>query len=165
MEEYKKEANCKEYPQSCKYSYSTSYKVKYNSNGKFSIIILDSMYSGGAHGLSLVTTYNFNLKTGRQYKLSDILTTKTKFEKVTKYAKKYMVNHPDLFFPIDFILNDFKVTNSNPVLLYYKWLLPYFSRIRSSPYAAGHPIIKVPSKVYNSETSHQWGSSSSPTDG
>ena len=148
MEEYKKEANCKEYPQSCKYSYSTSYKVKYNSNGKLSIIMLDSMYSGGAHGLSVVTTYNFNLKTGKLYKLSDFLTTKTKFEKVTKYAKKYMVNHPDIFFPKDMISNDFKVTNSTQFYFTTNGFYLIFQEYEVGPYAVGHPIIKVPSKVY-----------------
>ncbi len=149
MEEYKKEANCKEFPTTCNYDYSTSYKVKYNSNGKLSIIMHDYMYSGGAHGLGLATTYNFNLTTGNQYKLSDILTTKTKFEKVTKYAKKYMVNHPDLFFADDFTLHDFKVTKTNPFYFTKNGFYLIFQEYEVAPYAAGNPIIKVPSTVYN----------------
>lgn len=148
MEEYKKEANCKEFPYSCTYSYSTSYKVKYNTNGKLSIIMYDDMYSGGAHGLRYVASYNFNSKTGKLYKLSDILTTKTKFNKVTAYAKKYMVNHSDLFFTDDLTLDNFKVTKDNSFYFTKDGFYLIFQEYEVAPYAAGNPIIKVPNKIY-----------------
>jgi len=148
MEDYKKEANCKEYPSSCAYDYSTSYKVKYNSKGKLSMIVLDRMYSGGAHGLGNVTTYNFNLKTGNQFKLNNILTTQSKFTKVTKYTKKYMANHPTIFFSDDDMLHDFKVTNANSFYFTDNGFYLIFQEYEVAPYAAGNPIIKVPRSVY-----------------
>ena len=148
MDAYKKEANCKRFPYSCSYYYGTSYKVKYNSKEKLSLIMYDDMYSGGAHGLRSVTTYTFNPKMGILYKLSDILTTKTKFEKVTKYAKKYMVNHPTIFFTDAFTLKGFKVTNSNQFYFTNKGFYLIFQEYEVAPYAIGNPIIKVPSTVY-----------------
>lgn len=148
MEEYKKEANCKELPSSCSYKYGTTYKIKYNQNGKLSINMHDYMYSGGAHGLSYVATYNFNLSNGKLYKLSDILTTKAKFEKVTKYAKKYIRNHPKIFFADDTTLHDFKVTNSNQFYFTNKGFYLIFQEYEVAPYAVGNPIIKIPSTVY-----------------
>jgi hypothetical protein len=106
------------------------------------------MYSGGAHGLGFVTTYKFNLQTGKQYKLSEILTSESKFTKVTKYAKKYMINHPDIFFADDVTLNDFKVANTHPFYFTKNGFYLIFQEYEVAPYAAGNPIIKVPSSVY-----------------
>jgi hypothetical protein len=148
MEAYKKDPICKEFPSACAYDYSTSYKVKYNRNGQLSIMMHDWMYAGGAHGLGFVTTYNFNLKTGNLYKLSDILTTKSKFTKVTTYAKKYIKNHPDIFFTDDFILRDFKVTNKNQFYFTNNGFYLIFQEYEVAPYAVGNPTIKVPRSVY-----------------
>lgn len=148
MEDYKKTANCKELPSSCTYDYSTSYKVKYNKWDQLSLIMYDYQYSGGAHGTTFVTTYNFNLKTGKLYKLSDILTSKTKFNKVTNYAKKYILNHPDIFFTDNFILKDFKITNSNSFYITSNGFYLIFQEYEVAAYAVGHPIIKIPNSIY-----------------
>lgn len=146
MEEYKKEANCKENPTSCQYSYATRYQVKYNQNGKLSLLLYDEFYSGGAHGLSYVATYNFNLKTGKLYTISDILTSKTKFKKVTSFAKNYMVHHPEIFFSD--ASKTFKVAPSTQFYFTAKGINLIFQKYEVAPYAAGHPIIKIPTFIY-----------------
>lgn len=148
MEEYKKEADCKKMPFTCQYSYHTSYKIQYNQNGKVSILLYDYMYSGGAHGLTYITAYNFNLKTGKQYTLSSILTSKTKFLKVTKYAKGYMIKHPAIFFVDDYTLENFKVNNSTQFYFTDQGIYLIFQEYEVAPYAAGNPIIQVPRSIY-----------------
>ncbi len=98
MEKYKEEEkeHCKEFPYSCEYSYSTFYEVKFNQDGKLSILLYDATYSGGAHGLEGVTSYNFNTQTGDLYTLKDIVSNEAKFASLTKYAKNYMKQHQEI---------------------------------------------------------------------
>lgn len=48
------------------------YKLKYNQNGLLSLIFLDYQYTGGAHGMTLQSSYTFDLKTGKAYNLQDL---------------------------------------------------------------------------------------------
>ena len=147
MEELQGDPLCKEYPYACQYDYTTSYKVKYNKNGKVSILIFDWMYAGGAHGSGSVTSYNFNLKTGKHYTLSDTLTSKAKYTKVTKYVKSYMSKHPDIFFE-SYLLDDFKVDKNTQFYYTDKGIALIFQEYEVAPYAVGNPVIHVPSTVY-----------------
>lgn len=49
------------------------YKIKYNQNGLISVVFTDYQYSGGAHGITLQKSYTFNIKTGEEYKLCDLM--------------------------------------------------------------------------------------------
>lgn len=148
MEEFKKKGKCKENPQACKYSYITSYEVKHNENGKLSILLFDSTYSGGAHGLTTVTTYNFNLKTGLRYKIKDILSTDRKLELATEYAKQYMKQHSDTFFADEDKLTDFTINQDTQFYFTNNGIELIFQQYEVAPYAAGHPTINVPSSIY-----------------
>lgn len=149
MKACKKDSQYSEYPYICEYTYQTSYNVKYNNNGKLSILVSDYMYTGGAHGSSVATTYNFDLKTGSQHKMSNILTSNTKYTKVTNYAIEYMINHPDIFFADDITLNDFKINKNSQFYFTTNGIYLIFQEYEVAPYSSGNPIIKVPSSVYN----------------
>ena len=148
IQECKKDSMYQEYPYMCNYTYQTSYNVKYNSNEKLSILIFDYMYTGGAHGLGQVTAYNFNLNTGNEYTISHILTTYAKYTQVTKYAKNYMIKHADIFFADDITLDDFKVNKNSQFYFTSNGIYLIFQEYEVAPYAAGNPIIKIPSYVY-----------------
>ena len=148
MEKIKKEGYCTENPTSCNYEYQTSYKVKYNNNGKLSILIYDYVYEGGAHGYGPVTSYNFDLKTGKQYTINNILTSNTKYKKVTNYAKKYMINHPDIFTPGYLSMNEFKIDKNNQFYFTSNGIYLIFQEYEVAPYSSGYPIIKVSSSIY-----------------
>ncbi|MDD4169914.1 MAG: DUF4163 domain-containing protein [Desulfotomaculaceae bacterium] len=49
------------------------YRVKYNQKGLLSIVFMDFQYTGGAHGLTEQSSYTFNLKTGEEYQLKDLV--------------------------------------------------------------------------------------------
>lgn len=49
------------------------YRIKYNQNGLLSLILLNYQYTGGAHGMTKQTSYTFNLKTGEQIALKDLM--------------------------------------------------------------------------------------------
>lgn len=148
MKECKKEPDYDKSSYICEYSYETSYEVEYNNNGKLSILLFDYMYTGGAHGLTIVTTYNFNLKTGKPYTMNNILTSNAKYTKVTKYAKNYMLKHPDIFFTDDFMLDDFKVNKNSQFYFTSNGIYLIFQQYEVAPYSSGHPTIKIPNFVY-----------------
>jgi hypothetical protein len=66
----------------CKYAFNSLYQVKYNKNDKLSIYYSEYTYTGGKKGTSKVTMYNFSLKTGKRYTLSDILHSKKDYQRV-----------------------------------------------------------------------------------
>lgn len=49
------------------------YEVRYNDNGKLSITMTFYVYRGGAHGMTYMRGLTFDLATGREYRLQDIV--------------------------------------------------------------------------------------------
>jgi len=146
MEKFKEEEkeHCKEFPYSCEYSYITRYDVKFNQDGKLSIVMYDATYSGGAHGLEGLQTYNFNAKTGERISLKDIVSSESKFASITEYAKNYMRQHQDIFFE-EKMWEDFAVNDQTQFYFTEGGIDLIFQQYDVAPYAAGHPTISIPS--------------------
>ncbi|MFJ7745388.1 PdaC/SigV domain-containing protein [Peribacillus sp. NPDC097295] len=129
----------------CNYEYMTIYKVKYNQDGKLSILLNDYIYEGGAHGMAVVTSYNFKVSSGKQVKIADILTSKQKYTKVQNYAYKYMSTHDGFYVDKQ---SDVPV-NKNSQFYYSKdGIYLIFQEYDVAPYSAGTPSVKIPSSVY-----------------
>lgn len=146
MEKFKEEEkeHCKEFPYSCEYSYITRFEVKYNQDGKLSILFYDATYSGGAHGHELVAAYNFDTQSGERYTLSDIILDGSKFESLTKYVKNHIKENQDLFFDEE-IIGDFEVNDQTQFYFTESGIDLIFQQYEVAPYAAGHPTISIPS--------------------
>ncbi|KRF63677.1 hypothetical protein ASG99_22190 [Bacillus sp. Soil768D1] len=144
-EKDKNEEWCKDSPYSCQYSYSISYKVKFNQDGKLSILIDDYYYSGGAHGMGYTTSYNFKESSGKQVKISEILTSKVKYTKVQKYAYDYMRKRDSFYVKKQ---SDVPVNKDSQFYYTNGGIYLVFQEYEVAPYAAGHPAVKIPSKVY-----------------
>lgn len=138
---------CWEYPAMCNYDYNLSYKTKYNKGKKLSILYTDYVYSGGAHGLEGVTTYNFNLTNGKRVKLNDILNTKTKRAKVQQYVYNYINKRPQQFFS-DVKRSDIKINNGTQFYYAEDGIYIVFQVYEVTAYAYGNPAVKVPASVY-----------------
>lgn len=145
MEKFKEEdkEHCKEFPYSCEYSYNTRYEVKFNQDDKLSILLYDATYTGGAHGLEGVVSYNFDVQTGDRYTLKDIISDESKFASLTEYAKKYMKENKELFFDEE-IIGDFKVNEQTQFYFTESGIDLIFQQYEVAPYAAGHPTISIP---------------------
>lgn len=147
MEEFQSDPICKQYPSSCSYEYNVSYKVQYNMSGKLSIRISDYQFSGGAHGNSAVTVYNFNLKSGKQYKLTDVVKTKAKLQKVYNYTYNYMAKRPNLFF-VEELKDNLKINSKTQFYFTSGGIILVFQEYEVGPYSSGTPTVKIPSQVY-----------------
>jgi hypothetical protein len=127
------------------YQYDVSYKVKYGTSNQLSLLFYDYQYTGGAHGITAVTSYNFNANTGKQYSLTDIVNTKSKVLKVQKYA--YQALHK--LYP-EFVqkVSDVPVNKNTPFYFTKGGIYLLFQEYDVAPYAAGNPVVKIPDSLY-----------------
>ncbi|MEC2056322.1 DUF4163 domain-containing protein [Peribacillus psychrosaccharolyticus] len=136
---------CKKTPK-CSYSYNTLFQVKYNANGKLSLYYSDYAYTGGKSGKTHVTMYNFDLVTGKHYKIKDILKTSCTYKKVQKYAFAYLSTHKPYS---DTVLKISDVTvNKNTQFSFYKGGIYLVYQEYGTQYDDGTPFIKIPKSVY-----------------
>lgn len=63
------------------YDIDSGYKVTYNSNGVVSVLLMNYVFLGGAHGYSIDTGMTFSLKDGKQIQLSDLLKSNSNYRK------------------------------------------------------------------------------------
>ncbi|WP_312094284.1 DUF3298 and DUF4163 domain-containing protein [Niallia sp.] len=148
MEKMKEDPVCKESPSTCQYEYMTNYQVKYNRNSKLSILFTDYQFTGGAHGNTVITTYNFDLKSGNQLTLDDFLKSDREYEKVTNYALAYMKKHPEIFYSDPSEFADFKVTNETNFYLSDKGIELIFQQYEVGPYVSGNPSVLIPASIF-----------------
>jgi hypothetical protein len=131
----------------CKYSFNSLYQVKYNSNGKLSIYYSEYTYTG--HGKNKVTLYNFDLLTGKQYKINDIIKTSRNYKKAQNYAFKYLSTHKPYSRSIK-QLSDVKVNKNTQFIFTNGGIYLYFTDYKGfvPQYDDGDPFIKIPKTVY-----------------
>jgi hypothetical protein len=131
------------------YEYDMSYEVKYNENNLLSILIYDYMYTGGAHGMSTVTAYNFNVLTGQRLYLSDVAKSQSALNKIKKYVITDLTNRANRGESI-FIeeLSDVEINNQRPFYFIPNGIAIKFYEYEVAPYAAGMPEVKVPYSVF-----------------
>ncbi|SFD36530.1 protein of unknown function [Bacillus sp. OV194] len=141
-----KEELCKKTAR-CKYSFNSLYEVKYNSNGKLSIYYLEYTYTGGSRGKNHVTMYNFDLSTGKQYKLNDILKTSSNYKKVHKYAFKYLSTHEPYSCYVS-KLSDVTVNKNTQFSFSKDGIYLVFQENEIGSYDEVTPFIKIPKSVY-----------------
>ncbi|WP_445491185.1 DUF3298 domain-containing protein [Niallia sp. 03133] len=144
----KKKDFCNDSPSRSQYEYVTNFEVKYNHKNKLSILFNDYQFTGGAHGNTIITTYNFNLQNGDIYTLDDFFTSPQTYKKVTAYEKNYMLKYPDIFYPETKEFYSFTVTNQTSFYFADDGLYLIFQQYEVGPYVSGKPIIKIPTSIY-----------------
>lgn len=131
------------------FEYNMSYEIKYNENNLLSILIYDYSYTGGVHGLTSVTSYNFNVLTGQQLKLGNVAKSQTALNKIKKYAITDLTNRAnrgEMIFKE--FLHDMKINNERPFYFTSNGIVIKFYEYEVAPYAAGMPEVKVPYSVF-----------------
>lgn len=141
----KKNGNCQELM--CNYEYITNYKVKYNDGSKLSILTNNYAYTGGAHGIGYAESFNFTISNGKQMKISDVLTSKSKMNSVQKFAYKYMKNREPFK---HFVTKSSDVKINKDTQFYYNrdGITLVFQEYEVASYADGNPTVLVPYSVY-----------------
>ena len=128
------------------YEYQVSYEVKFNENNLLSIVMNDDIYTGGAHGTTIVTSYNFNILTGQQLFVGDIAKSQTNLNKIKDYAINELSKRDYVF---NEELKNIEINNNRPFYFTQNGIILMFQEYEVAPYAAGRPEVKIPIEVYN----------------
>ncbi len=115
------------------------YRLKYNQNGLLSVVFINYQYTGGAHGLTAQSSHTFNLQTGEEYRLKDLMRSGADYVSFISDAAGREINErirkgilPDYWLePFKSIRDDQDFYLSNNAVVVYFQQYEYF------PYAAG----------------------------
>ncbi|HBI93550.1 MAG TPA: DUF3298/DUF4163 domain-containing protein [Terrisporobacter glycolicus] len=145
-EEYKKEYEISNKESSLpKFIYEaySQYDVTYNENNLVSIPILTYEFTGGAHGMSVLKSFNYNLKSGEELKLKSIFKDNVNYKSIINtYIKKEIKKNNDLYFTGK---EGFKgIDDDQGFYLENDKLVIYFQLYEIAPYYVGIPKFKIP---------------------
>lgn len=114
------------------------YVIKYNQNELLSVVFLNYQYTGGAHGITVLSSLNINLETGEDYRLKDLFksgdyipflnsTIRDEIDKRVEAGR--LSEFTDSPFKTIKEVSDFYLSDSSVVI--------YFQQYEYFPYAAG----------------------------
>ncbi len=124
---------------------TASYELKNNQRGLLSLSLNNYTFAGGAHGLTIIESLNFDVDTGKVYSLDDLFKPSADYEKELSRIIEKQIKVRDI--PI---INEF--TGIKPEQDFYiadKILVIYFQLYDLTPYVYGFP--EFPITVYQIE--------------
>jgi hypothetical protein len=127
--------------------YLTTYEVKYNKSPRLSILTSDYMFSGGAHGNTVVQSFNYDVEEGKRVYLTDILTTEEQLKKVQNYVWEYAIEKPDIFYP-DLKKEDIQLTKDTAFYFTDEGIVLVFQQYEIAPYVSGNQEIAIPKEIF-----------------
>lgn len=116
------------------------YQVKYNRKGLLSVVFSDYQYSGGAHGITVQSSYTFDLKTGKEYKIKDVFKDGSDYVSLISNEVKKQMEEREM----TFLLAPFNsIKTDQDFYLSEKAVVVYFQAYEYLPYAFGIPEFAV----------------------
>lgn len=131
-----------------------NYQVKFNQNDILSVVFQDYQYTGGAHGLTVQSAYTINLKTGRQYGLSNLFRDNAGYiSLISREIKSQMAEKE-----ITALLNPFNsIKEDQDFYVSGKGIVIYFQQYELLPYAFGIPEFTIDGPALaESLKDHSW---------
>jgi len=119
-----------------------NYDIKYNQDNVLSVVFDHYYYTGGAHGNTVQSSYNFDLQTGKDLKLKDLYSEGKDFTSLINQAIKKQMDvqkqTESLLTPFESIAADqpFYIADNNQLVI-------YFQQYEYFPYAMGMPEYSV----------------------
>lgn len=133
------------------YGYQSDYYVKRSDNQVLSLQESYYLYTGGAHGHSDFTSVNFDVQTGEQLELTDVVTDVTLLPEAL--ADEILIKYPDITYFTDTLEDTFQeyITPSDPDLyapeftwtLGYEGITFYFGSYEIGSYADGLQTVTL----------------------
>ena len=127
-----------------KYQYEaySDYQVTYNKNNLISIPIQLYEFTGGAHGMSYLKTFNYNLLTGKEIKLKDVFKEDVNYKEiVNNYIKEEISKNKDIYFSGE---EGFKgISDNQDFYIDNDGIVVYFGLYDIAPYYVGIPKFKM----------------------
>lgn len=131
------------------YTHEVKYEIKYNQKNLLSILFFDYEYTGGAHGMTVATSYNFDVNTGNEISLTKVVDNNNAVTKVKKFAKIDLLNQGNKL-GMTYASDPASITiNDNRAFYFYdKGIVLKFQQYEVAPYAAGMPEAIIPYSVF-----------------
>jgi inhibitor of cysteine peptidase len=119
-----------------------NYRVTYRKGDVLSVVLNDYQYYGGAHGSDRQICHTFDLKTGREYALADLMKSGSEYKEYVNKCVKADIIKQDL---ADAQLVKFEsIAQDQSYYLSDRGLVIYFQQYEYFPYAAGIVEFTLP---------------------
>lgn len=128
---------------SSSFNYEGSSNFEYEVvNGFLSVRMMFTQFTGGAHPMTYMKSYNFDLKSGDSLNIEEIFNEdgkKVYKDIIDKEIKDKINNNPDIYFA-----DEFKGVNENTQYYLTKdGVVVFFQLYELAPYSAGIPEFKI----------------------
>jgi len=116
-----------------------NYRMKYNQNGLLSLVLFNYQYTGGAHGITVQSSYTFDLKTGEEYKLEDLMQADVDYVAfISNIVKQKIDERIRAGLLPEYLLAPFTaIREDQDYYLSNNGVVVYFQQYEYFPYAAG----------------------------
>lgn len=144
-EEYKKsyEADSNK-DNTIKYQYEAiyNYKIAYNKNNILSIPLTMYEFTGGAHGLTNIKSFNYDLLKGKELKLEDLFKANSNYKEViNNHIKEEISKQPENYFQGQDGFSSIK--DNQDFYISDEGIVIYFSLYDIAPYSSGIPMFTI----------------------
>lgn len=132
-----------------KYELMIDHKVHTINPSFVSMTVTNYQYTGGAHGFTIKTPYNFNLVTGKEITFEDLFKENSDYKKViNKEIQKQIKKEPNRFFPDEVELFS-GINDKQSFYIEDGKLVIYFGLYEIAPYSSGIVEFEIPNSVLN----------------
>lgn len=133
-----------------KYVVKSSFEVPYNKNDLLSLVVNNYEYLGGAHGMTTLIPYNYDLKTGGKLILKDLFVDGYDYKKVCdEFIRGEIAKNKDLYFDQGGYFKG--VTDTQDFYISQNGITVFFQLYDIAPYAAGLRYFEVPLDKFDSQ--------------
>ena len=144
-EEYKKsyEADSNK-DNTIKYQYEAiyNYKIAYNKNNILSIPLTMYEFTGGAHGLTSIKSFNYDLVKEKELKLEDLFKANSNYKEViNNHIKEEISKQPENYFQGQDGFSSIK--DNQDFYISDEGIVIYFSLYDIAPYSSGIPMFTI----------------------
>ena len=139
----------KQYDKPLKYQYQAyvTYEVHYDKNNIISIILTKYQFTGGAHGMTFLDAYHYNLLTGEKLKLEDMFKPGINYKKIVNdFIYSEIKKEPDIYFKGE---DGFKgISDNQQFYIDEEGIVIYFGLYEIAPYSIGIPKFRLKSDEF-----------------
>ncbi|GAA0091096.1 DUF3298 and DUF4163 domain-containing protein [Paraclostridium bifermentans] len=128
-----------------KYEGYSNFDVTYDKNNLISIPVEFYEFTGGAHGMTYLESYNYDLDTGDQVLLNDLFNKGVDYKKIINdYIESYIEKNKEMFFEEN---EGFKgIKDNQEFYMTDDNLVVYFEIYEIAPYYVSIPKFNIPLK-------------------
>ena len=151
-DEYSKEYNeelSKSKEDYIKYQYEaySDYKVTYNKNNILSIPITTYNFTGGAHGMTYLKSFNYDLSTGDKLSLKDMFKGSVDYKKIVNdYITLEINKNKEIYFTDKDGFNG--ISDNQEFYIDNNGIVVYFQLYDIAPYYVGIPRFNLSNKEF-----------------